>query len=122
MLCMIELGELAARSEDFARRNTRIMVVSLESPDEVAPTQKRFPRLTAVAAKEGNLISAAGVLHPGAGHGGGDTAAPTTVIIDRAGNVRWLFRSDSFLARLSPDEVLTAMDRYLPAEKGKSGQ
>jgi hypothetical protein len=35
--------------------------------------------------------------------------------VDRAGTVRWLYRPPVVLARLSPDEVLAAIDRHMAA-------
>ena len=39
---MVELGELEAHYEDFARRNTRVVVVSLEGPEQARQTQADF--------------------------------------------------------------------------------
>jgi peroxiredoxin len=111
---MIELGELEAHHEDFAKRNARVVVVSLEGQDEAQKTQKDFPHLVVVADSERNLISAADVLHPGAGPGGADAAAPTTVLIDKQGVVRSLFRTRQVLSRLSANDVLAAVDKELP--------
>ena len=60
---MIELGQLEAHHEDFARRNVRVMVVSLEGADDAAKTQKQFPHLKAVADAERHLIRVASVVH-----------------------------------------------------------
>jgi alkyl hydroperoxide reductase subunit AhpC len=114
---MIELGKLERRHEDFAQRNVRILVVSLETQEEAAKTHAQFPHLTAVADKDHQLIDAAGVLHSHANPEGGDAAAPTTILIDRDGDVRWLFRPDRYLTRLSPEELLAAVDHYLPKKE-----
>ncbi len=45
-----------------------------------------------------------------------DTNAPTTFLIDGAGKVRWLFRPDAFVVRLTPDELLAAIDGALSAK------
>jgi alkyl hydroperoxide reductase subunit AhpC len=111
---MIELGELEARHEDFARRNAQVVAVSEESQEDAAKTREQFPHLLVVADLEGRLITAANVLHPHAGPNGRDIAVPTTILVDRTGTVRWLFRSSSYLARLSPDELLAALDRTIP--------
>ncbi len=111
---MTELGELEARHEDFARRKAQVVIVSLESQEDAAKTRAQFPHLLAVADSEGRLIAAANVLHAHAGPDGRDTAMPTTILIDRTGTVRWLFRSESYMARLSPDELLAAVDREMP--------
>ena len=108
---MIELGELERRYEDFARRNTRVIVASLDGLDDAARMQADFPHLLVLADHGRVLSEAAGVVHP---HAGRDSDAPTTILIDRAGTVRWLYRSRHVTARLSPDEVLQAIDDHLP--------
>ena len=111
---MIELGQLERRHADFAKRNVRVVVVSLESQEDAAKTQAQFLHLTAVADADHHLIDAVGVLHPHVSPEGGDAAAPTTILIDRHSVVQWLFRPDRVITRLSPDEVLEAVDRHLP--------
>jgi peroxiredoxin len=111
---MIELGQLESRHEDFTRRKVRVLVVSLEGRDDAGRTQAQFPHLMAVADGDRHLIEAVGVLHSHAAPDGGDAATPTTILIDGDGTVRWLFRPDRYLVRLSPDDVLAAVDRELP--------
>jgi peroxiredoxin len=110
---MIELGQLEANHAEFDSKNVRIVVVSLESREDAAKTHEEFPHLTAVADKDRQLIVAAGALHPHAAPDGGDAAAPTTVLIDRTGVVRWVFRPDRYLGRISPDDLLAAVVREL---------
>ena len=50
------------------------------------------------------------LLHAGAGPGGTDIARPGEFLIDRAGTVRWVNLTESFLARATPEEVLKALD------------
>jgi peroxiredoxin len=64
-----------------------------------------------VSDAEQSLAKAVQVLHPGAGPAGEDVNAPTTFIIDGAGVVRRVFRPDRFIERLSPDQLLSAIDR-----------
>jgi peroxiredoxin len=67
-----------------------------------------------VLSDEGHgLTNAAGVLHPLAGPNGSDIDAPTTFLVDRQGSVRWLYRAPQIIARLSPDDVLQAIDQHL---------
>jgi peroxiredoxin len=110
---MIELGELEAQHGEFEKRNTRVVVVSLDDQKNSQATQADFPHLVVVADTERQLIEAMDVLHAGAGHGGSDTAAPTTFLIDGAGHVRWTFRAERFFTRLSPADVLAAVDQHL---------
>ena len=111
---MIELGQLERRHEDFAHRNTRVIVVSVEGTEDASKTQTDFPHLIVLADKERALTEAAGLLHSHAAPDGSDIATPTTILVDRHGAVRWVFRPDSVITRLSPDEVLLAIDRYAP--------
>ena len=110
---MIELVQLEKHHDEFARRGVRVLVVSGESQEDAAATQAQFPHLTVIADVDHKLISAAGVLHEHAKPDGGDAAAPTTILIDRAGAVRWLFRPHLIVTRLSPAELLAAVDEYL---------
>ncbi|HEV3203029.1 MAG TPA: redoxin domain-containing protein [Gemmataceae bacterium] len=110
---MIELGELEAHHEEFAKRNARVVAVSIEGLEEAKQTQKDFPHLVVVADSDRKLISAAEVLHTGAGQHGEDVAAPTTILIDTRGMVRSLFRPRQVISRLSASDVLTAVDAEL---------
>ena len=110
---MIELGQLERRHEDFARNNVRVIVASIEPPDEAIKTQADFPHLLVLADKGRGLSDAVGLVHYGSAPDGEDTAAPTTVLVDRTGTVRWLYRTGGVLARLSPDDLLHAVERHL---------
>ena len=59
-----------------------------------------------VADKDRHLADALQVIH-------GDTTAPTTIIVDGRGVVRWTFRPDRVFNRLSPEEVLAALDQHM---------
>src|SRR4051794_34471956 len=103
---MVELGQLERRHEDFARRNARVIAISLEGPAKAQETQKDFPHLLVLADSGRGLADAAKMVHEGAGQGGADVDAPTTVLVDWRGTVRWLYRPPLVIARLSPDDVL----------------
>ena len=109
---MVELGQLEKRHEDFAKRNVRVVVVSNDDQPTAQQTQADFPHLVVVADTHLKLAKALEVLHPGMGPHGTDTNAPTTFLVDGGGAVRWLFRPERFLARLSPDELLEAIDKH----------
>ena len=113
---MIELGQLERRYEDFTRRHTRLIAVSVEGLDAAAQTQKDFPHLLVLADKGRGLSDAVGLIHAHSAPDGSDTAAPTTILVDRHGMVRWLFRPSEVIARLSPDDVLQAVDQHMPAK------
>ena len=110
---MIELGELEGRHEDFARRDTRVIVVSMEGLEDAKRTQTDFPHLLVLADESRGLSDAVGLVHARAAPDGRDADTPTTIFINRAGTVRWLYRSPEIIARLSPDEVLRAVEQHL---------
>lgn len=87
----------------------RVLVASLEGTDEARQTQIDFPHLTVLADQQRGLAEAAGLIHPHTAPDGSDTSAPTTILLDRGGIVRWLHRPGNVLGRLSPDEVLAAI-------------
>jgi hypothetical protein len=60
-----------------------------------------------------SMASALQVLHTGAGQKGDDTNAPTIFLVDGIGTVRWFARPERFLDRLTPDELLAAIDEAL---------
>jgi alkyl hydroperoxide reductase subunit AhpC len=111
---MTELVQLDRRHADFTRRNTRVLVASLDGLDDSKKTQADFPHLSVLADQKRRLSEAAGLIHPHAAPDGGDADAPTTVLVDRSGTVRWLYRSPSVIERLSPDDVLREVDQWMP--------
>jgi peroxiredoxin len=113
---MIELGQLEGQHEEFAKRKARVVVASLERPETAKLTQEQFPHLVVVADAERKLAGAVDVIQRRSAPDGGDTAAPTTVLVDGRGTVRWTFRPERFLTRLTPAEVLGALDQHVPAE------
>lgn len=115
---MIELGQLERRHEDFARRNTRVIVASLEGTEDAEKTQHDFPHLLVLADQERGLSEAAGLIHPHSSPDGRDTSAPTTILVDRHGKTCWVYRSGEVIARLSPDDVLQAIDLNAPPPSG----
>src|SRR5437588_2170789 len=108
---MTELVQLERRHEDFSKRNARVIVVSVEGHADARKTQADFPHLTVLSDEGRHLSEAAGLIHPHAAPDGGDTDVPTTILVDRRGDVRWLYRSPSVIARLSPDELLKAIEQ-----------
>ena len=45
-----------------------------------------------------------------------DTNAPTTFLVDGSGYVRWVYRPDRFIERLSADELLQAISETWPTK------
>ena len=111
---MTELGQLEGSWQEFEKRNVKVIVVSVEDGEAARATQADFPHLVVVSDAERRLAEALAVIHPGSAPGGGDTAAPTTILVDGGGTVRWTFRPDRVLTRLSPSQVLAAVDKEMP--------
>jgi peroxiredoxin len=110
---MIELGQLERRHEDFDRRHVRVYAISMEGTEDAQQTQNDYPHLRVLADEGRGLSDAAEVVHPHAAPDGRDADAPTTILVDRKGVVRWLYRSSEVVSRLSPDQVLEAVDQHL---------
>lgn len=110
---MIELGQLERHHEAFAARNTRVVVVSMESADDARLTQSDFPHLLVLADAGRGLSEAAALIDPHAAPDGRDVDVPTTILVDQTGQVRWVYRSPAVTTRLSPVGVLQAIDERL---------
>jgi alkyl hydroperoxide reductase subunit AhpC len=110
---MTELVQLERRHQDFGRRNTRVIVASMEGLDTAKKTQADFPHLVVLADEQRGLSEAAALIHAHATPDGRDADVPTTILVDKQGTVRWLYRSPVVIARLSPDDVLQAIDQHI---------
>lgn len=111
---MIELGQLEEQYREFEKRKTRVVAISLDEQESARKTQEKFPHLVIVADAEARLAGAVDVIHKKSAPDGGDTTAPTTLVVDGNGIVRWTFRAERFLTRLSPEQVLAAVDAHVP--------
>ena len=118
---MTELGELESHFQEFNKRKSpvEIVAISTDNREDAQKSKTQFPHLKVVADTDQKMCQTLSVIHPGGGSGGQDVAAPTTILVDGQGTVRWLFRPDRFLERLSPAQVLAAIDQHMP-EQGAS--
>lgn len=94
----------------------RVVAISNDDQETAQATQADFPHLVVVSDAQQDMAQAIEVIHAGAGPEGDDTNAPTIFLVDGTGNVRWFARPGSFMARLSPEEVLAAVDETWPRE------
>ena len=90
-----------------------MIVCSVEGTEKAERTQSDFPHLVVLADKGHGLTDAVQVLHARAAPDGSDADAPTTILVDRHGKVRWLYRPSDIFGRLSPDELLRSVDQHL---------
>jgi hypothetical protein len=86
----------------------------MEGLEVAKKTQADFPHLLVLADDGRGLSEAVNLIHPRAAPDDSDADRPTTILLDQYGIVRWLFRPETVIARLSPDEVLEAIDRTMP--------
>ena len=108
---MKELVQLQRKHEEFAKRKVRVVAVSDDDPETARKTQRDFHPLVIVSDPDQVIAKAMDVIHPGADKpGGGEPNAPTTFFVDGEGYVRRFYRPESYLRRLSPAEVLAAID------------
>jgi peroxiredoxin len=112
---MTELGQLEQHYEEFDKRGVCIVAVSLDDVKDTAETQMQFPHLIILSDKDESLARASDVIGPHHGPNGETTVSPTTVLVDSEGRVRWVFRPDRYINRLSPEDLLAAIDANLPA-------
>jgi peroxiredoxin len=113
---MTELVRLEEEWRQFEDRKVRVLVVSVEDREAAEATQKQFPHMVVVSDAERHMAEAVDAIHVGAGPGGADALAPTTMLVDGGGTVRWVYRPDRVTTRLSPAELLAAIDREMPAD------
>jgi peroxiredoxin len=111
---MQELGELQQHAAEFKQHGVRLVALSTDTQEDTAKTQTKFPELTVLGDPERKAITAFQSVHTGAGPHGTDVAAPTTFLIDSTGKLRWVFRPERIFTRLTPEELLAAVDKNLP--------
>jgi peroxiredoxin len=113
---MTELVKLEAAYGEFEKRKARVVVASLEDKKTAKETQAQFRHLVVVADADRKLAEALEVIHRQSAPDGGDTSAPTTVLVDGRGIVRRTFRPSRILTRLTPAQVLAALDEHMPTD------
>ncbi len=111
--CMTQLRELDNHDEDFQRIGAKVVVVSIEDVPSAAETKRDFPSLTVVSDEKRELSNAIDLINRGVAPDGGDTVAPTIVLVDGSGTVRWLHRPTRIVARPSAAELVAAIESRL---------
>jgi len=106
---MFELQGLQLRQSEFDRRNTQIVGVVVDTPEQNAEVVRDLglgyrivsdPNLTA--------IDAYGLRYEQAGQP--PIAHPASFLIDANGTVRWRDLTDNYRLRPQPETILTAVD------------
>ena len=111
MVCNSELRSFQQNLAEFERRGTRVVAISVDSPEESLRLARgqgyTFPLLSDAKAV---AIRGYGILHAGAGEDGKDIARPAEFLVDREGVIRWENLTENLLARLRPEMVLRELD------------
>jgi peroxiredoxin len=110
--CMTQLRELENHGEEFRRIGAEVVVVSIENVPSAAETKRDFPSLTVVSDEQRELSNAIDLINRGFAPDGSDAAAPTILLVDGTGKVRWFHRPTRFIARPSAAELAATIERY----------
>ena len=110
---MIELGELDKQVKSFVERGVSVICVSAESAESASEVKRRFPSLTVISDTRGEFARGLDILLPDASPSGDDALAPTTILVDATGIVRWIYRPKNIVKRLTPEELLAKIDELL---------
>lgn len=88
------------------------MIAISVDPPEVSAGLRRTQGYTFTILSDPNaeLLRAYDLLHAGAGPEGSDIARPAEFLVDAAGTIRWANITDSYTARLQPEQVLKVID------------
>jgi len=107
---MAELQGLGAELSQAERAGVEIVAIS---PDSNEQSQKVADGLRLgyrfLADRDLAVTRRFGLVHAGGGANGEDLPRPATVVLDRAGVVRWFSISRNFQVRPDPDDVLRAV-------------
>lgn len=109
---MLELGELDKHYQEFTQRQVRIVAASVDGLQDTEEMQKQYPNLLLLSDEKQSLVKALNAIHHGAGPGGADIAAPTTVLVNSTGYINWTFRPGRHIERLAVPELIDALERH----------
>jgi peroxiredoxin len=133
--CNLQLHEYAAAKSEFDARGVQIVAISVDQPFEEAKTQAKHgipfamlsdsklvahrayrvvhvpgePEKTALAHYHVDLAAYSGETH-------GDFAVPATIVVDRAGVVRFMHADEEYKTRPSAKQILAVLDRLALAK------
>lgn len=96
-------------------RNTRILAISVDAPEESQALSERFGvDLVFLSDRDRKVIDAYNVRHDRAitTHGFDSIAIPTNLLIDREGIIRWIWQSPNYRVRLPEDEIVAAVEAH----------
>jgi peroxiredoxin len=108
---MAELRGLGAVNLALAKRNGKLLAISVDPPDI---NQKVVSRLglpyPILADTDRKVTRAYGLLHPGGGPHGADIPLPANILVSRAGKILWSRVSVSVQDRNDPQTLIDLID------------
>jgi peroxiredoxin len=106
---MFELQGLQLRVGEFSRRNTDIVAVVVDSPEQNAQVVRDLGLgYRIVSDPQLQAIDAYGLRHEDSGHP--PMAHPASFLIDVDGVIRWRDITDNYRLRPQPETILAAID------------
>jgi peroxiredoxin len=103
--CRKQLSELEARKADFAAQGAKLVVVSVDGPEDSAKLAEKLTLTLPIASDpKAEVLAAYEVVDVANG-----IALPATYVIDGAGTVRYLYLGDKAADRPPVDDVLAAV-------------
>lgn len=110
--CQLELANLQSEHASFAERGVRLVGVSLSDAAAARATAERHPDLLILRDDRQELLDRLN-LYLDDQRGEAARLAPTTILLDREGLVRYVHRPARVSARLSPGPLLALVERHL---------
>jgi signal transduction histidine kinase len=96
-----------------------VVAVSVDPPEISARFKTGLAAdFTFLSDVAGELLSRLGLLHR-RGYGGRDVAVPASVLVDRQGVVRWIFRPELGHLRMTPEDLFDALERITLEEQNR---
>jgi peroxiredoxin len=114
MICIAELRELERQHGDFDQKQVKLYVISNDDLTAAKQTQAEMPHLIVLSDADQSAARALQLIHPRASNTGEDTNAPTTILVDDQGKVRWIARNRNFLQRFTTKQLLDVIDQHRP--------
>jgi peroxiredoxin len=104
----MELVQLREKADIFKAMGVRVLAVSTDSPEDARRMQETCgaATFTFVSDPEGKTLDVLGIRHVrGNPRDGRDIAQSATVIVDKAGTIRWMAIAETYRVRPDPDVV-----------------
>jgi len=92
-----------------------VLAVSVDPPETSRRLRDRLDsQITFLSDPDGVLLDRLGIRHRDPPGRNGDIAFPTAVLVDEGGTIRWIYQSDTYRQRASPDEIFAAIADLRP--------